>query len=283
MTEQEIQEIFALLDAQGLHPRLCDTPVPYYDNGVPCGNPNDIGSSYPDDYYMLPHDLVGRNSIIIIHAVGDSMVDAGIEDGDEVHVQLDAPIRDGDQVVVCINGESTLKSYYRDDEGHPWLVPCNEKYDPIEITEDMDVRLLGKVVRCVKSTMSTPFRYMQQSVRRLKVKRAESGQYVMKTYTEDDLRRVLREVFGEAMVAAADWVAVYRILVDKCGAPVSHTAFAEWINALDLGEYPPCSRDHLRKADPIYFRPLFEWTTDNINSASHDRRVALAKRLKQLL
>ena len=33
MTKQELQEIFALLETQGLRPRLCDTPVPYYDNG----------------------------------------------------------------------------------------------------------------------------------------------------------------------------------------------------------------------------------------------------------
>ena len=37
MTEQELKEIFELLEAQGLRPRLCDTPVPYYDNGVHYG------------------------------------------------------------------------------------------------------------------------------------------------------------------------------------------------------------------------------------------------------
>ena len=43
MTEQELQEILDLLEAQGLRPRLCDTPVPYYDNRVPCGTPNELG------------------------------------------------------------------------------------------------------------------------------------------------------------------------------------------------------------------------------------------------
>ena len=71
-----------------------------------------------------------------------------------------------------------------------------------------------------------------------------------------------RILVGTEMVAAADWVAVYRILVDKCGAPSSHTAFAEFINALDMGEYPPCSRDLLRKADAVYMRPIYEGKVD---------------------
>ena len=36
MTEQELQELFQLLEAQGLRPQLCDTPVTYYDNAVHC-------------------------------------------------------------------------------------------------------------------------------------------------------------------------------------------------------------------------------------------------------
>ena len=266
-----------------MRPRLCDTPVPYYDNGVPCGKPQDIGSSYPDDYYMLPHDLVGRDSIVIIRAEGDSMTDAGIEDGDEVHVLLGATARDGDQVVVCINGESTLKSYYRDDEGHPWLVPCNEKYDPREITEDMDVRILGKVVKCVKSAMSTPFRYMQQSVRRLKMKNAAGDSYKPKSYTDEQIREMLREAIGKTMTAAVDWVAVYRLLVNHCGAPSSAAAFAEWVNALKPEEYKPCKRDHIRKGEKIYFRPLNEWKFYSNASKGHDRRIAIATRLRELL
>ena len=36
MTEQELQELFQLLETQGLRPQLCDTPVTYYDNAVHC-------------------------------------------------------------------------------------------------------------------------------------------------------------------------------------------------------------------------------------------------------
>ena len=282
MTEQELREIFQLLEAQGLRPLLCDTPVPYYDNAVHCGSPMGAGDVVEGEYQWLPRDIVHRDTIVIIRAEGDSMVDAGIEDGDEVHMLIGAPVRDGDQVVACIDGESTLKSYFRDTDGVVWLVACNSKYDAIEVTEEMDVRIIGKVVKCVKATPSSTFRYMQQAVARTKRNRAGADSMV-RNYTEDDLRRMLREVYGTEMKAATDWVAVYRILVDKCEAPASHTAFAEFVNALGLDEYPPCSRDLLRKTDPIYMRPLYEWDKVSINSAAHDRRIGIARRLRKLL
>ena len=43
MTEQELKEIFKLLEEQGWKPMLCDTPVPFYDSEVPCGPPNGVG------------------------------------------------------------------------------------------------------------------------------------------------------------------------------------------------------------------------------------------------
>lgn len=39
MTEEELREMFAVLEAQGLQPMLCDTPVAVYDGRVPCGTP----------------------------------------------------------------------------------------------------------------------------------------------------------------------------------------------------------------------------------------------------
>ena len=279
---KEMEETLSLLEAQGMHPLLCDTPVPYYDNAVHCGQPADVGDIVHGDYQWLPHDIVHRDTIVIVRAEGDSMIDAGIEDGDEVHMLIGATIRDGDQVVACIDGESTLKSYVRDSDGTVWLVACNNKYDAIEVTEEMDVRILGKVVRCVKNTPSSSFRYMQQAVARTKRNRTDEGSRA-RSYTEDDLRSILRKVLGTEMVAAADWVAVYRILVDKCGAPSSHTAFAEFVNALDMGEYPPCTRDLLRKADAVYMRPIYEWDRADIRSSAHDRRIGIAKQLRTLL
>ena len=45
MTEQELREIFQLLEAQGLRPQLCDTPVPYYEEAAPCVIPSEMGDT----------------------------------------------------------------------------------------------------------------------------------------------------------------------------------------------------------------------------------------------
>jgi SOS-response transcriptional repressor LexA len=74
------------------------------------------------------------------------MCDAGIEEGDQVHVLLDTPVYDGDIVVACIDGECTVKAYLKDKDGTVWLVPCNKAYRPIRITEEMNAHIVGKVI-----------------------------------------------------------------------------------------------------------------------------------------
>ena len=45
---ENLKETFALLEAQGFHPEFCDTPVPYFDAGIPCGTPRDVYEATPD-------------------------------------------------------------------------------------------------------------------------------------------------------------------------------------------------------------------------------------------
>ena len=44
-----------------------------------------------------------------------------------------------------INREITVKAFFEDEDGQRWLVPFNEDFDPIKLTEDMDVRIIGRV------------------------------------------------------------------------------------------------------------------------------------------
>ena len=123
MTEQELQELFQLLEAQGLRPELYDTPVPYYDSRVPCGTPHDLGDVVPDGYMMLPHGLPGVESVFGISVSGDSMVGVGIEEGDRLDVLSTSVVRDGNIVVVMIDGKCMVKSFVTDEKGQHWLVP----------------------------------------------------------------------------------------------------------------------------------------------------------------
>ena len=54
MTEQELKEVFELMERSGMTPQLCDTPVPYYENEVPAGIPIDLGDIVKGGYIMQP-------------------------------------------------------------------------------------------------------------------------------------------------------------------------------------------------------------------------------------
>ena len=62
MNEQELKELFEVLEAQGWKPQLCDTPVPLYDGRVPCGLPNDVDDECIDDYYLVPKSITSQHT-----------------------------------------------------------------------------------------------------------------------------------------------------------------------------------------------------------------------------
>lgn len=275
---EELKETFAQLEAQGWNPQLCDTPVPYFDAGIPCGSPREVYEATPDGYILVPRSLVGNDATVIARVTGDSMRDAGIEANDEIHVLLDAPIHDGDVVVACIDGECTVKAYYKDRDGSVWLVPRNKDYHPIHITEDMNAHIVGRVISHRKPAPRASFREMQSIINE-EIARMEER----RTFTDEEIRDMLHEAYGGEMLMATDWIAVYRLLVDRCDAPRSHTAFARWVNALKPDGFPECTRDHVRRDGDVYCRPLYEWSELSPQTDTLKRRLAIAKRLRKLL
>jgi repressor LexA len=82
---------------------------------------------------------------------GDSMVDAGIVEGDYVVVRHQERANPGEMVVALIGDEATVK-YYQPKSDHIELVPANEKYEPIMVGSREDFRIAG-VVRGVIRTI----------------------------------------------------------------------------------------------------------------------------------
>ena len=72
---------------------------------------------------------------------GESMINAGILDGDLILVQQQTTAENGDKVVALIDDSATVKTYYKED-GHYRLQPENDYMDPIIVDE---VSILGKV------------------------------------------------------------------------------------------------------------------------------------------
>jgi len=94
---------------------------------VHCGQPQ-FEEENIESYVNLPSQIFGKDDCYILRASGDSMVDAGIEDGDLVVVRKQWFAKDGEIVVALVDGESTLKIYHpADHSGVPYLQAANRK------------------------------------------------------------------------------------------------------------------------------------------------------------
>ncbi len=119
---------------------------PLFGCGVSAGFP-----SPADDYIETSIDL-NRELVrhpfatFFVRASGDSMVGAGIKPNATLVVDRAIETKSGDVVIARINDEMCVKELFIDDEGRVFLVPKNENYKAIEISEDMDFEIWGKVV-----------------------------------------------------------------------------------------------------------------------------------------
>jgi repressor LexA len=98
-----------------------------------------------EDY--LTFDTGGRNEeYFALHVRGESMINAGILDGDLVVVRRQPVANNGEIVVALLGDEATVKRFSRRN-GHVWLLPENEAYTPIDGT---GAEILGKVAAVVR-------------------------------------------------------------------------------------------------------------------------------------
>jgi repressor LexA len=102
-----------------------------------------------EELLPLPADFTGDGPVFMVRVRGDSMIDAGILDGDFVVVRQETDVRKGDVVVAGIPGEEgTVKTFTR--KGNKVvLVPSNARLSPMEF-DAADVTIYGKVVTLVR-------------------------------------------------------------------------------------------------------------------------------------
>ena len=94
------------------------------------------------DYFPIPADYLPNDPVFMLVVKGDSMINAGILDGDKVIVRQTNVAKNGDIVVALIEDSATVKTFYKEN-GHFRLQPENDDYDAI-ITDD--VKILGEVI-----------------------------------------------------------------------------------------------------------------------------------------
>jgi len=98
---------------------------------IPCGEKKD-GAENEGKVFPICDSVLDTGEYFVVIAEGDSMVDAGIDDGDYVIVKSQPVAEDGQIVVAFIDGETTLKRFFRDEKNKKIILhPENENYEDI--------------------------------------------------------------------------------------------------------------------------------------------------------
>ncbi len=94
-----------------------------------------------ENYFPIPTEFVPNQEVFMLCVKGDSMINAGIFDGDKILVRKQPDASNGDMIVALLDDSATVKIYYKEN-GHCRLQPENDTMEPIIVDE---VSILGVV------------------------------------------------------------------------------------------------------------------------------------------
>lgn len=115
---------------------------------IPCG-PLSEEEEYIEGYVKLPRSFTGSGEFYLLTASGDSMIEAGIDDGDLVLIKAQNHAKYGDIVVALADGKNTLKRYLPNDEKRVIILhPENKNMEDIVVT---DLFIQGVATKVIKS------------------------------------------------------------------------------------------------------------------------------------
>lgn len=95
-----------------------------------------------ENYFPIPAEFMPNKQTFILQVQGESMVNAGILDGDYILVEQQTTANDGDMVVALVDDSATVKTFYKEN-GYYRLQPENDFMEPIIVS---DVMIMGKVI-----------------------------------------------------------------------------------------------------------------------------------------
>jgi DNA polymerase V len=119
--------------------------LPLYASYVSAGFPSPADDYLEDKIDLSKYLVQNPTSTFMMRVKGNSMQDANINDGDILVIDRSLKAADGLPVVCFLDGEFTVKTF-RQIGGRAYLYPANPAYKPIEVTEEMDMRVWGVVV-----------------------------------------------------------------------------------------------------------------------------------------
>jgi len=123
--------------------------IPFFDVGVAAGDPSYVSEYFPETINLSQELVRNPKATFCVRVSGQSMVGAGIDDGDLLIVDKQLEARDGQIILAVINGDYTVKRLLKKSDGY-YLQPENPDFQPLRITQFMDFRIWGVVTGLIK-------------------------------------------------------------------------------------------------------------------------------------
>ena len=238
-------------------PLVLDTPVPFYEVGVSCGLPKQVGV-IPPKMSLMPCQLASP-TVFMTFAQGDSMEGVHIHDGDMLFMDNAQRYYNHDVVLARVDGEELLKTYYVDDQDRHWLLPSNSDYEAILLTEDTDVQFCGRLVWHVDCPRETTRNLHEAIERYLSKHMAPVETSCVPTYEE--VVAALQSI-APMVTAGRRWLGACRVLMD-CGfiSKGRYDKFCELVRSiLPAHEYLPKAAELQRMATLCFSKSFDKWT-----------------------
>lgn len=125
--------------------------IPFVDGGIKAGFPSPAQDYMTESIDLNKEIIRHKETTFLARVSGNSLMDAGICDGDIIVIDKSLEVNDGDFVVAYIDGEFTLKEFKLDKANScAWLIPHNDSYSPIKVTEDNDFLIWGVLTYTIK-------------------------------------------------------------------------------------------------------------------------------------
>ena len=143
------------MDEIRLHIYSADTdtilPLPFADEGIRAGFPSPAQDYITESIDLNKELIQNKETTFYARVEGDSMVGAGIYDGDYVVIDKSLEASDGDYIAAYVYGEFTLKQFKRDVQHNcAWLIPYNPEFKPIKVTAENNFMVWGVVTNIIR-------------------------------------------------------------------------------------------------------------------------------------
>lgn len=176
--------------------------VLYFPNGVRAGIPAGTGDDYRETI-AIPKAFADDISFVV-PVKGQSMRDFDFREGDKLLVQYTGCADNGDFVIADVDGGTTVKVFFEDENGDRWLIPGNPDFQPILLSADSNMRVVGVVKRIIHELPRVSVRECARILRTQKNTRPDRRASEFPLFTDTAIREGRCERVFELLRRAAE-------------------------------------------------------------------------------